>query len=126
MSRLIMLVLLLLACSYATHAATDDVIAVTLEMRQSEGRAAIVFYAIRGEWRRPSQCVVCKAGSAYRIGVRILQPHQDPAGFEVRLQTPSAPGWARWAAQVRRVWDNITDHRIRWSVPRVHFAEALR
>jgi hypothetical protein len=122
MSRFVVLALLLLACSRLMHAESDGALAVTMEMHDANGRTAVVLYFIRGEWHRPSQCVVCDAGLAYRIGLTILQPHRNPSGFEMRFHAPSAPGWARWAARVRELWRSATIEPcagIRFLLPRL-------
>jgi len=122
MSRFILALLLLFACSRAMHAAPDGAFAVTMEVREGGDRAALVFYV---QWRRPSQFVVCDGAPAYRLGVRILQPHRNPAAFEMHFHIPSAPNWVRWGASVGQFWRSLTDRR-RWSVPLLRAGEALR
>ena len=97
MSRFMLALLVLLACSRAMHAAPDGAMALTMEMRNGDGRAALVFYVLHEDGLL-----------AYRIGVRMLQSHRTPAGFEMRLHVPSAPNWSRWGARVRELWRSAT------------------
>jgi hypothetical protein len=97
MSRFVVLALLLLACSRLIHAAPDSALALTMEMRETDGRAAVVVYIIRDD-----------GPLAYRIGFTILKPHRSPAEFDIRLSVPSAPTWARWATLMRELWRSAT------------------
>ena len=112
MSRFVMMALLLLACSRLMHAGPDAAIALTVEMHETAGRAAMVFYMIRND----------DGPLTYRIGITILEPHRNPSAFEMRLRAPGAPSWAHWAARVRELWRSATIDScagIRFLLPRL-------